>query len=142
MAVALSAVPGRPNPGGLDLEAVATEDGLVDWLNAFARSFGREPRGREHPWFLPFAHLGLVEDGPYRFVVGRVDGVPVACSLGFIGAAAVGIYGVGTVPEFRGRGYGSAVTLAAMELGPRPGSGAGHPARDRDGRARLPPARF
>ncbi|HYN69181.1 MAG TPA: hypothetical protein VEX41_03105 [Candidatus Eisenbacteria bacterium] len=33
------------------------------------------------------------------------------------GGGAVGIYGVGTVPESRGRRYGSAVTLAAMDWG-------------------------
>jgi predicted acetyltransferase len=54
--------------------------------------------------------------------VARVDGRAVATSLGFVGGGAVGIYGVGTVPDARGRGYGSAVTLAAMDWGAEKGA--------------------
>jgi predicted acetyltransferase len=54
--------------------------------------------------------------------VGRVDGRAVTTSLALIGGGAVGIYGVGTGPDFRGKGYGSAVTLAAMDWGRESGA--------------------
>lgn len=121
MALPLAAV--RPTvPQGLDVQAARDEADLLDWLAAFDRSFVGEPQGRSHPWFTPFAHLGLDGEGPCRLFVGRVDGRAVACSLAFVGGGAVGLYGVGTVPESRGRGYGSAVTLAGMDWGREQGA--------------------
>jgi GNAT superfamily N-acetyltransferase len=116
MAVPLGAVVRPPQPEGLELEAARDEADLLDWLDAFDRSFGGAPSGRDHQWFTPFVHLTLGE-GPCRLFVGRVDNRPVACSLAFVGGGAVGLYGVGTVPAFRGRGYGSAATLAGIDWG-------------------------
>lgn len=99
-----------------------SDEDLVEWLDTFRAAFGREPQGRKHPWFTPFGHLGFDPDGPCVLLVARVDGRAVATSLGFVGGGAVGIYGVGTVPDARGRGYGSAVTLAAMDWGAEKGA--------------------
>ena len=49
--------------------------------------------------------------------VGRVGGEPVCTSLLFTSGRIAGIYWVGTVPEHRGRGFGAAVTWAAVEAG-------------------------
>lgn len=117
MAVQLSAVSRPPQPKGLEISAVRDEEGLLAWLDAFSRSFGSKPLGREHPWFTPFGHLGFDAEAPCVLFVGWVDGEAMTTSLGFVGGGAVGVYGVGTVPEFRGRGYGSAVTLRAMDWG-------------------------
>lgn len=118
MAVPVDAVVRPPHPEELALEAVRDEADLLDWLDAFDDSFGGQPKfkGRDHSWFTPFAHLAL-GDGPCRLFVGRVDSRPVACSLAFVGGGAIGLYGVGTAPEFRGRGYGSAATLAGIDWG-------------------------
>jgi len=121
MAVPLDALVRPPQPDGLELQAARREADLLEWLDAFDRSFGGEPKGRDHPWFTPFVHLALA-DGPCRLFVGRVDGRPAACSLAFVGGGAVGLYGIGTVPEFRGRGYGSAATLAAIDWGREKGA--------------------
>jgi GNAT superfamily N-acetyltransferase len=117
MVIALAAVNRPPQPDGLNVAAARSEEDLVEWIDTFLRSFGKEPQGRKHPWFTPFGHLGLDADGPCQLFVGRVGADAVTTSLGFIGGGAVGIYGVGTVPDARGRGYGSAVTLAAMDWG-------------------------
>ena len=115
MAVALSAVSRPSQPDGVEVKAVRSEDDLVVWIDTFLRSFGKEPQGRNHPWFTPFGYLGLDPDGPCRLFTAHVGEDAVSTSLAFVGGGAVGIYGVGTVPEFRGKGYGSAVTLAAMD---------------------------
>lgn len=117
MAVALSAVSRPPQPDGVEVRPARNEEDLVDWLDTFLRAFGKEPQGRNHPWLTPFGHLGFDPEGPCVLLVGRVGGRAVATSLAFVGGGAVGIYGVGTVPDARGRGYGSAVTLAAMDWG-------------------------
>ena len=117
MVVELSDVTRPPQPPGVEIEAVRSDEGLVEWLDTFLQAFGKEPQGRNHPWFTPFGHLGFDPAGPCVLLVARVDGRPVSTSLGFVGGGAVGLYGVGTVPDARGRGYGSAVTLAAMDWG-------------------------
>jgi GNAT superfamily N-acetyltransferase len=119
MAVPVDAVVRAPQPDGLELGVVRDEPDLLDWLDAFHQAFGSNPNvptGRGHWWFAAFASLAL-GDGPCRLFLGRVEGRPVACSLAFVGGGAVGLYGIGTVPELRGHGYGSAATIAGIDWG-------------------------
>ena len=53
--------------------------------------------------------------------VGRLDGRPVATSALYTGTGLAGVYGVGTLPELRGRGFGRAMTIAALAEGRRRG---------------------
>lgn len=57
--------------------------------------------------------------------LGEVDGAPVTCALSVVAGDAVGLFAVGTVPEARGRGYGSAVTSHAVAHGFAAGAGYG-----------------
>ncbi len=52
-----------------------------------------------------------------EWLLGMVDGVPVTCAMSVVVGDAVGIFAVGTVPEARGKGYGSAVTSRALAHG-------------------------
>lgn len=56
--------------------------------------------------------------GPMRFFVGSVDDKPVTCAASYIGEQEVGIYMVATLPHARGKGYGGAVTAAAIAAAP------------------------
>ena len=62
---------------------------------------------REIPKRLP------LEPVPLRWI-GRVDGQAVATSRVSIGAGVAGLYAILTRPPHRGRGYGRAMTLAAL----------------------------
>lgn len=60
---------------------------------------------------------GLADDPAWTMVTGCVDGEPVARSMSYLTGDVVGVYNVGTVPAARRRGYGWAVTLAAIMSG-------------------------
>jgi GNAT superfamily N-acetyltransferase len=63
------------------------------------------------------AYIGpgaVAADGVELFLA-RAGGVPVACCAGITVYGAVGIFGVATLPEARGRGIGTAVTAAAID---------------------------
>jgi GNAT superfamily N-acetyltransferase len=124
MALEIGSVQRPLPPTRLVIAPVRTQDDLRDWLLAF--DLGMEidpPRADAHPWLTPFAHLALPPETPTELFVGRVDGEPVASSLAFTGGGAVGLYGVATAPAHRGRGYGSALTLAGIDWGASRGEG-------------------
>lgn len=56
--------------------------------------------------------------GPLHFFVGYEDDQPVSCAMACIGEREVGIYAVATLPDRRGKGYGGALTLAALAAAP------------------------
>ena len=71
------------------------------WGERFRATFGRS----------------MVEDASLRLVTARLDGEPVAAGAAILTREVVGIYAVGTVERFRGRGLGTAVTWAAIQAG-------------------------
>ena len=100
-----------------EISAVRTRTELLDWLRAWDLAIDVEPRGETHPWLESFSHLAVAPETPTELFVGRLDGEPVSSSLAFVGGGAVGLYGVGTAPAHRGRGFGGAVTTAAIDWG-------------------------
>lgn len=108
-----------PVPAGVDF-AVTGGDGelderlIDDWLDVAAVAFGwpagiREARRR----------LYLADERrprPWRHVVARLDGMPVALSRVLVHGGAAMVHGVATLPRARRRGIGSAVTLRALQL--------------------------
>ncbi|MEX1280089.1 MAG: GNAT family N-acetyltransferase [Acidimicrobiia bacterium] len=70
--------------------------------------------------YLPADVLAGADDA--AVVVGRVDGEAVTTAMVVVTDGAAGIYAVSTVPEHRGKGYGAAITWAAVEEGRRRGA--------------------
>ena len=67
--------------------------------------------------FAEFASIvGLGSPSPLRHFLATIDGVPVATSSLFLGAGVGGVYDVATLPEWRRRGIGAAVTVATMNV--------------------------
>jgi GNAT superfamily N-acetyltransferase len=48
---------------------------------------------------------------PWRLVLGRLNGQPVASNIVLNGAGVVGLYGIAVTPSERGKGIGAAITL-------------------------------
>lgn len=99
-------------PEGLTIARVANADMLEKWTQPAAVALGlAEGVSR---FIAVFSALGFEEDAPVQSYIGYVEGIPVATSQMFLGAGVAGIYSVGTIPEYRGRGIGKALTIAPL----------------------------
>lgn len=108
-----------PLPDG-DVREV-TEADLDEWLGVMGRSY-RWSNPRAIAAWSELYREALGEDvRPWRHVLVRDAGLPVACaSLATAGATGF-VTNVGTVPEARGGGHGTAATLAVLAIARRLG---------------------
>jgi hypothetical protein len=104
------ALPTQP-PSGLEIVRVETPDEVVEFEAVSVRGFGSEDDVIEPgTWHPPT----VLEDDAMQMFIGRVDGRAVAASIGYVLHDVVGVFGVATVASARRRGYGAALTRAAM----------------------------
>ena len=108
----LSGLPPLDLPTGVTFQIVRDPDAFHDWMDVFAAGFEMPPDVISA--FSKFALLGFGDELPYRVVLARIADRPVATALGFLAGGGAVILNVATIPEFRRRGLGRAVTLAAM----------------------------
>jgi len=98
-------------PGELEIVHVANP-GEVEELEAVSvRGFGQEDATVEPGTVHPPAVLA---DSRMVLWLGRVNGKPVGAAMSYRTDEAVGVFGVTTVASARRRGYGTALTRAAM----------------------------
>jgi len=98
-------------PSDLEIVRVETPDEVVEFEAVSVRGFGNEndviQPGTLHP-------PTILEDDAMQMFIGRVDGRAVAASIGYVLHDVVGVFGVATLASARRRGYGAALTRAAM----------------------------
>jgi ribosomal protein S18 acetylase RimI-like enzyme len=98
-------------PRELEIVRVATAAEVEELELVSARGFGGEDATIE-PGFI---HPPAILDDPRMVLwIGRVDGKPVGAAMSYRTDKAVGIFGVTTIASARRRGYGGALTRAAM----------------------------
>ena len=109
--------PPKPNVPELDIKlvedvAALEEFGIATWEGFETEEVNREagPLGMHHP--------STLNDPRMRYFVVSVAGRVVTSAIAYVGDDIVGIYGVSTLPEYRRRGYGKAITWAAAMSAP------------------------
>ena len=123
MAVDLSLLPdGLPTYAALRIVPVDGERVLKQWIHVASIGFRIDERF-EKIWLDFFADA--IFDTRFQTYLALLDGKPVATSQLFLSEGVAGIYNVSCIPDARGQGIGSAVTLAplleAREMGFRIG---------------------
>jgi ribosomal protein S18 acetylase RimI-like enzyme len=104
-----SAVPFSPD---LRIVEVGDDAQLRDFERVFVDAY---PIPELQPYGAQRIFDSRILGAPFHAWVGYVDASPVAVAATYVGEHAVGVYMVATLPQFRGRGYGAALTLRAAQ---------------------------
>jgi ribosomal protein S18 acetylase RimI-like enzyme len=109
-----AAAPPDEVPRDLEITEVRDHAALAEFEVATCAAFGSPPPTAPFDVHAP----AVLDDPAMRILVGRHDGEVVCGAMGYVDDRVVGIYGVGTVPGQRARGYARALTLAVLDLAP------------------------
>lgn len=101
---AFSPRPVPPAPQGLDMRRVGTTE-WEDFLATTAAGFGMPM-----PMVEALYARRMIDEPAIRAYVGYFEGRPVVTSMSARSGTTLGVYSIGTVPEARGRGFGTAAT--------------------------------
>ena len=99
------------SPPELELVRVSTPAEVREFEAVTVQGFENENAtiapGAIHP-------PSILADSQMEMFMGRVEGRAVGAAMGYRAEAAVGVFGVTVVPSARRRGYGTALTCAAI----------------------------
>lgn len=102
-------------PPELEILEVHDEATVLDFERTFIEAYPA-------PEYQPFQPGRILSTdalgGPLRLWLGYLDGKPVTTAIAYIGFDVVGVYWIATLPEARGRGYGTAMTDVAARAHP------------------------
>ena len=112
MAARLENTVAAPEPVGLAIEEVTTGEALAEWTRTYQAGMSTDPE--DFDAVLRSEQSRSDAQGTYRRFLGRVDGRGVATSAVLLTDEVSGLYVVGVDPLFRNRGYGTAMSAAAL----------------------------
>ncbi len=99
-------------PDGFTVVPATDQKMLEDWRDVFCASY-EVPLWAGQAWADATSRLNIT-GAPWQLYVGYWNGKPVATNILFNGAGVASVYGVGTLPEARGKGIGAAITLKPL----------------------------
>jgi GNAT superfamily N-acetyltransferase len=99
-------------PQEFEMNDVRNETDLQDFRRVFIEGY-EIPSTLADGW-VQSAHEFGIGKTPWRLVLGRLNGQPVATNIILNGAGVVGVYGIAVTPSARGKGIGAAITLKPM----------------------------
>jgi GNAT superfamily N-acetyltransferase len=106
--------PPEPPPAGLEVRKVTDEAARRDFGATAAAAFGSPDIDLE-----AMAPAASLADPELAYLVGYLDGRPVSAATALRAGPAVHVAGVATLESYRGRGFGAALTHAALAEGAR-----------------------
>ena len=96
----------------LKIEFVQNKKHVEDWVSAFIAGLSGTENQRE---YLFKSEITLLQKSDYIRFVGYWNGEPVAVAALFLDENVAGVYFVITKPDHRGKGIGTAITIAALK---------------------------
>jgi GNAT superfamily N-acetyltransferase len=115
MAIELAALRPAERPVGASLVEVKDDPDEIEACVRVTEVANEMPDESTPPILRAIARLP--ERDHIRAFMATVDGEPAASAVLLEWAGVAGLYNVGTLPEYRGRGLGTYVSLAALEAG-------------------------
>lgn len=102
-------------PIEMEIKAAQPRDCLTDWIQAIRESFPTTDKGEGYRSLCIKKLYG--PDALFHHFVGYVAGEPIASGTLFVNQDAVMIHNIAVKPAFRHRGFGTSITLHAMQIG-------------------------
>lgn len=102
--------------GNFVIEQVKTEEQLRQWVNIVAKVDELSDALRDG-FFQMFKSQGFGLGTPSELFLGMENGQAVATSRLFCAGGVAGIWHIATLPDARGKGYGTAMTLTIAQAG-------------------------
>ncbi len=110
--------PHAPLPPHAALESVERRDQLEEWLGVMNAAYGSGD-ARRTALVLSMYEADLaraITDREIHHFLVRFHGRPAACSSLFVAGTEAFVTNIGTAPDARGRGLGTAATVATLDL--------------------------
>jgi GNAT superfamily N-acetyltransferase len=104
----------NPRPADLQLKPVENDDQLLQWKQTFIDAFSI-PEFAGQAWVDATRAVGI-QQTPWQLLLGTVNGQPVCCGMLYCGAGVAGLLGLGTLPDYRRKGIGSAMQLERLRI--------------------------